>query len=72
MDQVVNNMDYRLLNQLNQFLKTHDIDLVKQFFTNTVLTPTETAQILAKANLNAHQISSQAQKTHKTTLSVNN
>lgn len=41
-----------------KFLTTHDTDLVKQFFTNTVLTPTETAHILAKANLQAHQQSS--------------
>ena len=36
---------------LSRFLTTHDTDLVKQFFTNTVLTPTETAHIVAKANL---------------------
>ena len=42
---------------LSRFLTTHETDLVKQFFTNTVLTPTETAQIVAKANLQAHAAS---------------
>ena len=34
-----------------KFLNTHDTDLVRQYFTNTVLTPTETAHIIAKANI---------------------
>lgn len=35
------------------FLHTHDQYLIKDYFTNTVLTPTETAKILAQTNLNA-------------------
>lgn len=48
-------VDEQINVSLMKFLSTHDTDLVKQFFTNTVLTPTETAHILAKANLQAHQ-----------------
>ena len=42
-----------------KFLSTHDTDLVRQYFTNTVLTPTETAHIIAKANLAAAKKPSQ-------------
>ena len=54
MDEILRNIDLHVHTQLNKFLQTHDTDLVKQFFTNTILTPTETAHIVAKANLHAH------------------
>lgn len=33
---------------LMQFIKTHDIDIIKRFYTDTVLTPSEMAKIVAK------------------------
>lgn len=56
MDEILKNIDKHVHTQLTKFLSTHDTDLVKSFFTNTILTPTETAHIVAKANLHAHQI----------------
>jgi len=35
--------------QFIKFVNTHDTDMVKSYFTNTVLTPTEAAQIVTKA-----------------------
>lgn len=56
MDELLRQVDEHVHAYLMKFLQTHDTDLVKQFFTNTVLTPTETAHIVAKANLHAHQM----------------
>ena len=53
-DEILMRVEDQVSKCLNKFLKTHDTDLVKQFFTNTVLTPTQTAQIIAKVNLQAH------------------
>ena len=53
-------VEVQLDQALSKFLGTHETDLVKQFFTNTVLTPTETAQIVAQANLKAHSAASSA------------
>jgi len=50
-DEVLERVESQVEQALSRFLTTHDTDLVKQFFTNTVLTPTETAHIVAKANL---------------------
>jgi len=38
---------------LTSFFTTHDIELVKNYFTNTVLTPSEVGNIIANANLKA-------------------
>lgn len=54
---------------MNKFLQTHDVDLVRQFFTNTVLTPTETAHIVAKANLVVHQKKMAASTQSRTSVS---
>jgi len=40
---MVQRVDDQISNNLSKFLTTHDSDLVKNFFTNTILTPTETA-----------------------------
>lgn len=56
MEELLRQVDDHVHTHLMKFLQTHDTDLVKQFFTNTVLTPTETAHIVAKANLHAHQM----------------
>jgi 4-alpha-glucanotransferase len=52
--EIMSRVEYQVQNNVMKFIATHDVDLVRQYFTNTVLTPTETAQILAKANLDAH------------------
>jgi len=57
MEEIMKRIEDHVHVDLMKFLQTHDTDLVKQFFTNTVLTPTETAHIVAKANLHAHQMS---------------
>ena len=54
LDKIFSRMDQQVNQNLKTFLNTHDVNLVKQYFMNTVLTPTETAQILARANINAH------------------
>ena len=41
--------DNQIQNQVLKFVNTHDTDIVKNYFTNTVLTPTEAAQIVTKA-----------------------
>ena len=48
-------LDKQVNHTLIQFLSTHDNDLIKQYFTNTILTPTETAKIIATTNLQAVQ-----------------
>jgi hypothetical protein len=48
-------LDKQVNQTLISFLSTHDSDLIKQYFTNTILTPTETAKIIATTNLQAVQ-----------------
>lgn len=72
MDELLRQVDEHVHTHLMKFLQTHDTDLVKQFFTNTVLTPTETAHIVAKANLHAHQMGAlNANKSNQNTGSGN-
>ena len=44
-----------------KFINTHDSDIVKSYFTNTVLTPTEAAQIVAKVSASDKASSSNTQ-----------
>ena len=55
MQEVIERTEDQVQNTLTKFLTTHDIDLVKQYFTNTVLTPTEVAHIIAKTNAQISQ-----------------
>ena len=48
-NEILTKYDNQIQNQVLKFLNTHDIDMVKSYFTNTVLTPTEAAQIITKA-----------------------
>ena len=41
--------DSQIQNQVLKFVNTHDSEIVKNYFTNTVLTPTEAAQIVVRA-----------------------
>ena len=47
-EEILNRVETQVEHALSRFLTTHDTDLVRRFFTNTVLTPTETATIVAK------------------------
>jgi len=40
---------------VNKFISTHDQDMVRQYFTNIVLTPTEVGQIVSKINIQEKQ-----------------
>lgn len=71
-EEIMNRVESQVEQVLSRFLTTHETDLVKQFFTNTVLTPTETAQIVAKANLQAHSTSNPVNAKQLTNSSSSN
>lgn len=47
-DELLRHYNDQLNNNLLKFISTHDNELVKKFYLETVLTPTEIAQIAAK------------------------
>ena len=48
--QILGRYDDQLNGNVLKFVNTHDTDLVKSFYINSVLTPTEVAQLVAKVN----------------------
>lgn len=60
-NEILLKVENQVQNAVMKFVNTHDSDIVKSYFTNTVLTPTEAAQIVAKVSASDKASSSNTQ-----------